>query len=52
MIAATIESAVSSMARPGRRTSSRGSAGAFDRMRTLVADGGSTLAFDAAGLPR
>ena len=53
MIAETIESAVSSMARPPRRTSSRGSAGAFDRMLTLVADGkGSTLTFDAAGLPR
>ena len=51
MIAATIESAVSCVARPGRPTSCRGSTGAFDRMLTLVADGGSTLAFDAAVLP-
>ena len=54
MTAETIESAVSCVARPPRPTSCRGSAGAFDRMLTLVADGkrGSTLAFDAAVLPR
>ena len=54
MTAATIESAVSSVARPGRPTSCRGSAGAFDRMLTLVVDGkrGSALTFDAAVLTR
>jgi hypothetical protein len=52
MTAETIESAVSYRARPPRPTSCRGCADAFDRMRTLVAAGGSSLAFDAAVLPR